>query len=68
MKLKDIVFFGFTQKELAAIRKATGEDEDQEYTISLAQEIADVVGSDVATLILPGCNLALVKMGEAAAV
>lgn len=63
MKINDIVFFGFTRKELGAIRKQTGKT-GEEFNLGFTQEAADVVGVDVLTVIQPGGQVALIKAGE----
>ena len=64
MKINDIVFFGFTRKELGAIYKQTGKTEEEEFDPSFIQEATDVVGVDVFVFIQPGGQVSLIKAGE----
>ena len=64
MKINDIVFFGFTRKELGAIRKQTGKTGEEEFNLDFTQEAADVVGVDVLTVIQPGGQVSLIRAGE----
>lgn len=63
MKLKDVTFWGFTQEELKQIRKEKGSGEE-EITLITSQDIADIVGFDVITIIAPGGQIAIMKAGE----
>lgn len=60
MKLKDAIFYGFTDEDLEEIRKIKGTSEN-EITFSDSQDIADIVGFDVATLIVPGGQIVFIK-------
>ena len=60
MKLKDAIFYGFTDEGLEEIRKIKGTSEN-EITFSDSQDIADIVGFDVATLIVPGGQIVFIK-------
>lgn len=64
MKINEVVFFGFTQKELEEIRKGTSRSGNEEFDLGFTQEIADLIGVDVMTLIQPGGQVALIKAGE----
>lgn len=64
MKINDIIFLGFTRKELGAIRKQTGKTGEEEFSLDFTQEVADVVGVDVLTVIQPGGQVSLIKAGE----
>lgn len=61
MKINEVVFFGFTQKELEEIRKETKRTGNEEFTSDFAQEVADMVGMDVVTYFQPGGQVALIK-------
>lgn len=61
MKINEVVFFGFTQKELEEIRKGTSRSGNEEFTSDFAQEVADMVGMDVVTYFQPGGQVALIK-------
>lgn len=63
MKINEVVFFGFTQKELGDIRKGTSRSGNEEFDPGFTQEIADVIGVDVMTLIQPGGQISLIKAG-----
>lgn len=63
MKLKDVIFVGFTKEELAEIRKVKGTGEGK-MSLTDSQDIADVIGSDVMTIIVPGGQVAIMKAGE----
>ena len=60
MKLKDAIFCGFTDEDLEEIRKAKGAGEN-EITFSDSQDIADIIGVDVITMILPGFQITFIK-------
>ena len=64
MKINEVVFFGFTQKELGAIRKQTGKTAAEELDLGFVQDVADIAGADVMTLIQAGGQIALIKAGE----
>lgn len=64
MKISEVVFFGFTQKELEDIRKGTGRNGNEEFDPGFTQEVADIVGADAVTLIQPSGQISLVKVGE----
>ncbi|MCI8401115.1 MAG: hypothetical protein HFI38_03305 [Lachnospiraceae bacterium] len=63
MKLNEIVFLGFTKAEIARIRKEIGKTGDEKLDLNFGQEVADILGFDVGTLILPRNRAAMVKMG-----
>lgn len=63
MKLNEIVFLGFTKAEIARLRQETGRTGDEEVDLNFGQEVADLFGFDVGTLILPGNQTAVMKMG-----
>lgn len=63
MKLKDVIFAGFTKEELAEIRKVKGTGEG-EMSLTDSQDIADIIGSDVMSVIVPGGQAAIIKAGE----
>lgn len=65
MKINEIEFYGFSRAELEQVRKETGKDGEEEYDILFSREVADVIGSDVMTLIRPGGTIALIKGGAA---
>ena len=60
IKLKDVAFFGFSREELAEIRKEISAEDI--LTLETGQTIADLLERDTATMILPGCRAAIVKM------
>ncbi len=60
MKLKDVVFWGFTAAEMEQIRAAGG-DGEKEYTIGFGQKVSDLIGADILTMITPGGNVSLFK-------
>lgn len=64
MKINDIDFYGFTRKELGAIRKQTGKTGEEEFALDFIQKAADVVGVNVLTVIQPGGQVSLIKRGE----
>lgn len=64
MKINEVVFFGFTQKELEEIRKRTSRSGNEEFDLGFTQEVADATGVDLITLIRPGGQVALIKAGE----
>lgn len=59
MKLKDAIFYGFTDEDLEEIRKAKGAGEED--ALDSSQDIADIIGSDVITMILPGLQITFIK-------
>lgn len=61
MKINEVVFFGFTRKELEDIRRGTGRDSEDEFDLGFTQEITDVVGADAITLIQPGGQISIIK-------
>lgn len=63
MKLKDNVFWGFTKEELEEVRKVKGAG-DRQVSLADSQDIADIVGTDVMTIIVPGGKIAFIKAGE----
>lgn len=63
MKLKDATFWGFTKKELEQVRKVKGSGE-REISLTDSQDIADIVEADVMTMITPGGQIAIIKVGE----
>ena len=63
MKLKDSIFFGFSQEELEAVRRVKGNG-DREMAFSDFQGITDIVGANVMVLIIPGKQIVIIKAGE----
>ena len=59
MKLKDAIFYGFTDEDLEEIRKVKGAGEEE--AIAASQDIADIVGAYVITMILPGFQITFIK-------
>ena len=59
MKMKKVLFVGFTLREVQAL----GINPEEEFSLHLAQCIADAVGYDIGTLIVPGGHVALIKGG-----
>lgn len=64
MKIKEIVFFGFNRSELRQIRRGTGKSGEEDYSEDFTQEVADIVGVDILTLIQPDGQISLIKAGE----
>lgn len=65
MKIKEVMFYGFSKTELEQVRKETGRDSEEEYTPVFAQEVADAVQADVITITCPDGRILLVKGGAA---
>ena len=63
MKINEVRFLGFNRNELRAIRKQTGKSGEDELTVCFTQEVADIIGADVAVFIIQG-STAIVKSGE----
>ena len=61
MKLNEIIFCGFSKAELDQVREKTGKEGEEEYTIPFSQEVAEVVGSGVTTIISPDGAVALIR-------
>ena len=59
MKLKDAIFYGFTDEDLEEIRKVKGAGEED--AIAASHDIADIIGVDVITMILPGFQITFIK-------
>lgn len=64
MKINDVVFVGFAKSELAEIREKTGKDGHEELYLGFGQEIADIVGRDVTTVISPRGRICIISIGE----
>ncbi len=64
MKLKEVVFIGFEKKELTQIRQQISEAGDEDYYLGFGQQAADVIGADIAAVILPVGRVVLVKVGD----
>lgn len=64
MKTKEIVFRGFNRSELRQIKKRIGKSGEEDCNMNFVQEVADIVGADVFTLIQPDGQISLIKAGE----
>lgn len=63
-KINEVVFYGFTNKELETIRDKTGKTGEDEFNMAFTQEVSDLLGFDVLTIIQPGGRVNLMKAGE----
>ncbi|MCI6140434.1 MULTISPECIES: hypothetical protein [Clostridium] len=63
MKINEVRFLDFNRTELRAIRKETGKTGEEELTVGFTQDVADIIGADVAVFIMQGTT-AIVKAGE----
>ena len=61
MKLKDVVFFGFTREE---IQRVSIGNPEEDFSLAFAQSVADALGCDAVTIIAPGGQVALIKYPE----
>lgn len=64
MKLNDVEFYGFTRSELEHVRKETGKTGEEDITLSFGQTLADMFECSIATMIMPGDVVAIIKAGE----
>ena len=63
IKLTDVSFLGFSREERNRIREHMEESDTTELSFDFVQSVADIVGRDVATMIVPFAPIALVKLG-----
>lgn len=63
-KINEVLFYGFTNKELERIRKEIGKTGEDEFNMAFTQEVSDLLGFDVLTIIQPGGRVDLMKAGE----
>ena len=62
MKLKDAIFYGFTDEDLEEIRKVRGAGEEE--AIAASHDIADIIGVCIFTMILPGGQITFIKAAK----
>ena len=63
IKLTDVSFLGFSREERDRIREHMGVSNAAELSFDFVQSVADIVGCDVATMIVPFAPIALIKLG-----
>lgn len=61
MILREIAFLGFSDMELAEIRKGTGRSPEDDFDYNFVQQVADVMGVDIAVAFQPGTGIILIK-------
>lgn len=60
--LSDIQLVGFTRQERRMINRYIEKHDIREYTFSVVQEIADLIGRDVGTMIEPSGAIKLLVL------
>lgn len=59
--LNEIAFFGFSDTELAKIRKGTGRSPEDDFDYDFVQQVADIMCVEIGVAFQPDAQIILIK-------